>query len=187
MLEATAALREEETEKLQHCSHQKHSLILHCVTSPSSTSKLSLSGSSSPLAAYIGQFLWRVLRVASEQIYVSIYFDKDDANRRRSSSPSQRQERNLPCALPVVFSPPPKCKLSICVSMGNDNIHNTSQNSHSKLPQLPPVLGFEQTRYSVSHPETDYVERKKYWKRWSTQYCNLPKLFDAAMDEALYV
>ena len=65
MLEATAALREEETEKLQHCSHQKHSFTLHCVTSPSSTSKLSLSGFSRPLAPYIGRFLriFLVLRV----------------------------------------------------------------------------------------------------------------------------
>lgn len=57
MLEATAALQEVETENLQHCSHQKHRLILHCVTSPSSTSTLSLSGFSSPLAAYIGRVL----------------------------------------------------------------------------------------------------------------------------------
>ena len=71
--------------------------------------------------------------------------------------------------------------------MGNDNIHNTSQNSHSKVLQLPPALGFEQTQYGVSYPETDYVESKKYWTRWSTQCCNIPKLFDAAMDEALYV
>ena len=43
MFEATPALREEMTEKLQHCSHQEHSLILHCVTSPPSTSKLAFT------------------------------------------------------------------------------------------------------------------------------------------------